>query len=167
MTSTLRECAVHGIKCLDGKTIPECGPACPGRHWGEKPSEISDDGEMAAGALDAIHALLDDGGIPRGTFADDHVRNLVVLYNQRGARIEELEKAMEPVATGEMLDVTCDHSECPHWGLIKFPAMEPVSLWECEKAVANTPRNCGSSYNVIHRRIAKAVLDAAGVKYVE
>lgn len=47
--------------------------------------------EMAHGALHAIHELLDDGGVPRGTFADDHVRNLVAMYNQRGMRIRELE----------------------------------------------------------------------------
>ena len=51
--------------------------------------------ELAQGALDAIHALLDEGGIPRGTFADDHVRNLVVLYNQRGDHIAELEKQIK------------------------------------------------------------------------
>ena len=46
---------------------------------------------MAEGALSAIKALLDDGGIPRGTFADDQVRNLVALYNQRGDAINRLE----------------------------------------------------------------------------
>lgn len=46
------------------------------------------DAEMAIGSLHAIHNLLDDGGIPRGTFADDHVRNLVALY-------EELRKVQE------------------------------------------------------------------------
>ena len=49
---------------------------------------------MAQGALEAIRDLLDDGGIPRGTFADDQVRNLVTLYNQRGDRITELEEAL-------------------------------------------------------------------------
>jgi hypothetical protein len=39
------------------------------------------DAEMAHGALHAIHELLDSGGVPRGTFADDHVRNLVAMYN--------------------------------------------------------------------------------------
>jgi Helix-turn-helix domain len=39
------------------------------------------DAEMARGALQAIHELLDSGGVPRGTFADDHVRNLVAMYN--------------------------------------------------------------------------------------
>src|SRR3990167_5883304 len=48
------------------------------------------DNEMAAGALNAIHELLDSGGIPRGTFADDHVRNLVALYNQRGAALKSI-----------------------------------------------------------------------------
>lgn len=43
--------------------------------------------DMAGGALDEIHRLLDSGSIPRGTFADDHVRNLVALYNQREAEI--------------------------------------------------------------------------------
>jgi hypothetical protein len=50
---------------------------------------------MAEGALAAIHELLDSGGIPRGTFADDHVRNLVALYNQRGDRIAELEAPLK------------------------------------------------------------------------
>ena len=52
------------------------------------------DAEMAIGSLQAIHNLLDDGGIPRGTFADDHVRNLVALYNQRGDEIERLREAL-------------------------------------------------------------------------
>lgn len=38
--------------------------------------------DMAQDALQAIHELLDSGGVPRGTFADDHVRNLVAMYNQ-------------------------------------------------------------------------------------
>jgi hypothetical protein len=45
--------------------------------------------EMASGALLAIQELLDSGGIPRGTFADDQVRNLVALYNQRGDALQE------------------------------------------------------------------------------
>lgn len=52
------------------------------------------DYEMAEGALRAIHDLLDDGGIPRGTFADDQVRNLVALYNQRGDEIARLRLAL-------------------------------------------------------------------------
>lgn len=51
------------------------------------------DAEMASGALISIHELLDNGGIPRGTFADDQVRNLVALYNQRGDEIERLRGA--------------------------------------------------------------------------
>lgn len=61
-------------------------------------SELADAGYvMAAGALAAIHALLDDGGIPRGTFADDHVRNLVALYNQRGAELDRLRAALDHI----------------------------------------------------------------------
>lgn len=37
---------------------------------------------MALGALDSIQKLLDEGGIPRGTFAYDQVRNLVAMYNK-------------------------------------------------------------------------------------
>ena len=55
------------------------------------------DAEMAIGSLQAIHNLLDDGGIPRGTFADDHVRNLVALYNQRGDEIERLREALAAI----------------------------------------------------------------------
>lgn len=47
--------------------------------------------EMGDQALEAIQQLLDSGDIPRGTFADDQVRNLVAMYNQRGERIKELE----------------------------------------------------------------------------
>lgn len=46
---------------------------------------------LATGALAAIRNLLDDGGIPRGTFADDQVRNLVALYNQNTARADAAE----------------------------------------------------------------------------
>lgn len=53
------------------------------RDWTDE--EIDEINEtMAAGALGAIQKLLDDGGIPRGTFADDQVCNLVALYNRRG-----------------------------------------------------------------------------------
>ena len=45
---------------------------------------------LARGALGAIHALLDSGGIPRGTFADDHVRNLVVFYNWQEDALREI-----------------------------------------------------------------------------
>jgi len=48
------------------------------------------DADMARGALAAIQDLLDDGGIPRGTFGDEQVQNLVVLYNQRGDEIKRL-----------------------------------------------------------------------------
>jgi hypothetical protein len=46
--------------------------------------------ELAEGALLSIQQLLDDGGIPRGTFVDDQVRNLVALYNRRGDRLQEV-----------------------------------------------------------------------------
>lgn len=58
-------------------------------------TRTDNDEEMARGALDSIHALLDDGGIPRGTFADDHVRNLVALYNQRGDEIKKLNDVLD------------------------------------------------------------------------
>ena len=52
------------------------------------------DAEMASGALVAIQSLLDGGGIPRGMYADDQVRNLICLYNRRGDEIERIrEKA--------------------------------------------------------------------------
>ena len=77
--------------------------------------------EMAHGALHAIHDLLDDWGIPRGTFADDHVRNLVAMYNQRGLRIRELEAEL---------------------GSLKAKTIE-----ECKKAIVNVrfgaPSNWG------------------------
>ena len=38
--------------------------------------------DMAHGALHNIQELLDSGNVPRGTFADDQVRNLVAMYNQ-------------------------------------------------------------------------------------
>ena len=63
----------------------------------EQIKEINE--EMASCALASIQVLLDDGGIPRGTFADDQVRNLVALYNQRGARILELEEVAKPPTT--------------------------------------------------------------------
>ena len=49
-----------------------------------------DNCDLAHGALDNIRELLDDGSIPRGTFVDDQVRNLVALYNWRGEEIERL-----------------------------------------------------------------------------
>ena len=57
-----------------------------------------DDPEMALGALDAIQKLLDDGRIPRGTFADEQVQNLVALYNQRGDEIERLHAVVTAAA---------------------------------------------------------------------
>ena len=64
--------------------------------WGDDRTLIDQcDYEMASGALVAIKTLLDSGNIPRGTFADDQVRNLVALYNQRGDHITQLEAACE------------------------------------------------------------------------
>jgi hypothetical protein len=61
--------------------------AFQGDHWAD-PQHINEcSREMAGGALFEIHRLLDTGGIPRGTFADDHVRNLVALHNQCKAEI--------------------------------------------------------------------------------
>ena len=54
--------------------------------------------DMAVGALDAIRRLLDEGGIPRGTFGDDQVRNLVALYNQRGDKIDRLRDRLSDIA---------------------------------------------------------------------
>jgi hypothetical protein len=50
--------------------------------------------EMADGALDAIQKLLDEGNVPRGTFPDDQVRNLVAMYNRRGDEIDALRRAI-------------------------------------------------------------------------
>lgn len=52
------------------------------------------DKDMAEGALQAIQELLDSGGIPRGTFADDQVRNLVVMYNQAVDLVREAVAAL-------------------------------------------------------------------------
>lgn len=41
--------------------------------------------EMAFGCLHSIQELLDSGGVPRGTFADDQVRNLVAMFNKMKA----------------------------------------------------------------------------------
>lgn len=64
--------------------------------------------DMAAGALAAIRNLLDDGGIPRGTFGDDQVRNLVALYNQRGDELTRLRAriaaALDALRTAPDLD---------------------------------------------------------------
>jgi hypothetical protein len=58
--------------------------------------------QMAHGALEAIHELLDSGGIPRGTFADDHVRNLVAMYNNLKA---ERDQFMEQAALRDQRDI--------------------------------------------------------------
>lgn len=63
--------------------------------WTEKEVDQINE-EMACGALEAIHRLLDNGGIPRGTFADDQVRNLIAIYNKcrRLLAIERIRKVM-------------------------------------------------------------------------
>ena len=57
---------------------------------------------MAACALKAIQELLDDGGIPRGPFPDDQVRNLVAMYNQQKAKLERAREALEFYANGQL-----------------------------------------------------------------
>jgi hypothetical protein len=50
---------------------------------------------LAEGALRSIQQLLDDGNIPRGTFADEQVQNLVAMYNQRGDALIGARDALE------------------------------------------------------------------------
>lgn len=71
--------------------------------------------EMAEGALDAIQRLLDDGGIPRGAFADDQVGNLVALYNQRGDIIRSLWERLTTMSNGVVV------SERPGVWLVDLP----------------------------------------------
>jgi hypothetical protein len=68
--------------------------AFQGDHW-QDPKYIAEASEiMAEGAMDAVHDLLDRMGVPRGTFPDDHVANLVVWYNRKCAEIRKLEAAL-------------------------------------------------------------------------
>jgi hypothetical protein len=68
------------------------------------------DNELAAGALESIHELLDYGGVPRGTFADDHVRNLVAMFNQMKDRAEkaEAERDASRQTRSAILERECD-----------------------------------------------------------
>ena len=66
---------------------------------------------IAGGALLSIQRLLDDGGIPRGTFADDQVRNLVALYNRRGTALIEAREALDKCWTGEWYPGNEDFAE--------------------------------------------------------
>lgn len=51
-------------------------------------------GDMSACAVHAIRELLNDGGVPQAAFIDDHVGNLVAMYNQQKDRVDALEHAM-------------------------------------------------------------------------
>lgn len=78
--------------------LPEClamaWRAFQGDRW-QDPKWVNEADEfMAGGALDAVHDLLDQMDVPRGTFADDHVRNLIVMYNCKCAEIRKLEAAL-------------------------------------------------------------------------
>jgi hypothetical protein len=70
--------------------------AFQGDHWVDPQHVNACNRDMAGGALDAIQRLLDSGGIPRGTFADEQVHNLVVMYHQRGAEIALLRELLPP-----------------------------------------------------------------------
>jgi hypothetical protein len=61
--------------------------AFQGDRWVDPAHVAECERAMAGGAIEAIHRLLDSGGIPRGAFADDHVQNLVALYKLRGEEI--------------------------------------------------------------------------------
>lgn len=52
---------------------------------------------MAHGALKSIRDLLDSGGIPRGTFPDEQVRNLVVMYNEALEKLDVLQKKVAKI----------------------------------------------------------------------
>lgn len=59
------------------------------RTWSE--DTINDiNAEMAAGALSAISDALTAGSIPKGTFADDQVRNLIAFYNWQRKALEAI-----------------------------------------------------------------------------
>jgi len=78
---------------------------------------------MAEGALNAIHQLLDSSGIPRGTYGDDHVCNLVVMYNKVKKDLTDLQhdaeraaKTMTELAT-ENERLRNNRHPCPRCGI--------------------------------------------------
>lgn len=77
----------------EGRWSPEAGTEGEREDWKARYEELwakSATDEMAAGALDAIQTLLDSGEVPRGTFPDDQVRNLVALYNGAKSDLAEI-----------------------------------------------------------------------------
>lgn len=45
---------------------------------------------MGAGAMRASAEMMDRFGIPAGTFADEQVHNLIVMWLERGREIEQM-----------------------------------------------------------------------------
>ena len=81
------------------RRLGEAWRAFQGDHWADPRYVVECNREMAEGAMDCVHDLLDRLGIPRGTFADDHVTNLVVCYNKRGKALKAITEFPIPDAT--------------------------------------------------------------------
>src|ERR1700678_989982 len=77
------------------RRIGEAWRAFQGDHWADPKYVAECNREMAEGAMQSVHELLDRLGIPRGTFSDDHVGNLVVCYNKRGKALEAILGAVD------------------------------------------------------------------------
>jgi hypothetical protein len=69
--------------------------AFQGDHWQDPAYVAETEQMMAAGALAAIDEKLDRIGIPKGTFADDQVHNLIAMWLERGREIEQMRELVE------------------------------------------------------------------------
>lgn len=137
--------------------------SCRHADYCEKPTAPMAAGEISVNKEEVRCHVLDALFDVTDVFAQEDESGNYIVINRIMEAIDPYLATREPVATGEMLDVTCDHSECPHWGLIKFPAMEPVSLEKCWKNYQE-PSHLSFQEDVFKDAIKKE-LDAAGVRY--
>jgi hypothetical protein len=59
--------------------------------------------DMAGYVLDDITHILDGMGVPKGTFGDEQIKNLIVSYNDRGKLIASLEKRANAITVDDQL----------------------------------------------------------------
>ncbi len=99
--------------------------------------------DMAHGALESIQSLLDSGGIPRGTFADDQVRNLVVMYNIEKTRADDLEAEVADLnysnKNWRKLAIQFDMHRIEAMSTIRGVVAGTITVEDCKKFLAAPP----------------------------
>lgn len=116
------------------------------------------DADMARGAFDSMLQMLDQLGVPKGTFSDDQLLNFIAMYNNRGDVITSLQSQLESLRNKDI-----DHTDESVAHIIEHNR----SLTETLIELANWPIKDDNSVAKGMKAVAASMVDPSRVNSLQ